>query len=66
MLCMMIDAVYVDMTTKQVVGIKPKSAFLPLFNLDEPVTAGEIILSTELTVAGVDSTQSPRPLCYVG
>ena len=34
MLQMMLDAVYIDMTTKEVVGLKPKATFLPLFNLD--------------------------------
>ena len=46
MLQMMLDAVYIDMTTKEVVGLKPKAAFLPLFNLDEPVKAGEVVLAT--------------------
>ena len=55
MLQMMLDAVYIDMTTKQVVGLKPKAAFLPLFNLDQPVKAGELVLTTDLTAGGVDS-----------
>ena len=55
MLHMMLDAVYVDMTTKEVVGLKPKAAFLPLFNLGEPVKTGELVLATELTIAAVDS-----------
>ena len=60
MLQMMLDAVYIDMTTKEVVGLKPKGAFLPLFNLDEPVKAGELVLTTELTAGALDSTLSPR------
>jgi len=55
---MMLDAVYIDMTTKELVGLKPKAAFLPLFNLGEPVTAGDHVLTTNLTAAGVDSTPS--------
>ena len=49
MLQMMLDAVYIDMATKEVVGLKPKAAFLPLFNLAGPVKAGEVILATNLT-----------------
>jgi len=62
MLQMMLDAVYIDMTTKEVVGLKPKAAFLPLFNLDEPVRAGEVVLATSLTAGALDSPQSPRLL----
>ncbi|MDP7085301.1 MAG: hypothetical protein QGH97_13235, partial [Dehalococcoidia bacterium] len=56
-----LDAVYIDMPTKQVVGLKPKAAFLPLFNLGEPVKAGEFVLATDLTAAGLDSSGTPRP-----
>ena len=59
---MMLDAVYIDMTTKEVVGLKPKAAFLPLFNLDEPVKAGEVVLATSLTAGALDSTPSPNTL----
>ena len=59
MLRMMLDAVYIDMTTKEVVGLKPKAAFLPLFNLDEPVKAGEVVLATSLTAGALDSTPTP-------
>ena len=62
MLRMMLDAVYIDMTTKEVVGLKPKAAFLPLFNLDEPVKAGEVVLATSLTSGALDSTPSPNTL----
>ena len=62
MLQMMLDAVYIDMTTKEVVGLKPKAAFLPLFHLDEPVRAGEVVLATSLTAGALDSPQSPRLL----
>jgi hypothetical protein len=58
MLQMMLDAVYIDMTTKEVVGLKPKAAFLPLFNLDEPVKAGEAVLATSLTAGALDSTSA--------
>ena len=58
MLQMMLDAVYIDMTTKEVVGLKPKAAFLPLFNLDEPVKAGEVVLATSLTAGALDSRSS--------
>ena len=44
LLKVMLDAVYVDMQTGKVVGIKPKPEFLPLFNLKEPVRAGEVVL----------------------
>ena len=59
MLPMMLDAVYIDMTTIQVIGLKPKAAFLPLSNLGEPVSAGELVLTTDLTAAGVDSPHLP-------
>ena len=48
MLHMMADAVYVDMKTKEVVGLKPKAAFLPLFNLGDPVNTGELDISGRL------------------
>ena len=56
MLQMMLDAVYIDMTTQEVVRLRPKSAFLPLVNLDEPVKAGELVLSTRLTAGPLDSS----------
>ena len=62
MLQMMLDAVYIDMTTKEVVGLKPKADFLPLFNLDEPVRAGEVVLATSLTAGALDSTPTPDTL----
>ncbi len=46
LITMMLDAVYVDMKTGEVVGVKPKPEFLPLFNLREPVKSGETILVT--------------------
>lgn len=46
LLTMMLDAVYVDMKNAEVVGVKPKPEFLPLFNLREPVKSGEAILVT--------------------
>ena len=46
LLTMMLDAVYVDMKSGEVVGVKPKPEFLPLFNLREPVKSGETILVT--------------------
>ena len=58
----MLYAVYIDMTTKEVVGLKPKAAFLHLFNLDEPVRAGETVLATSLTARALDSSPSPDTL----
>ena len=46
LLTMMLDAVYADMLTGEVVAVRPKPEFLPLFNLKEPVRAGELILVT--------------------
>jgi len=46
LLTMMLDAVYVDMKSGEVVGVKPKPEFLPLFNLREPVKSGEVVLVT--------------------
>ena len=36
MLGLMLQAVYVDTTTKEIVGLQAKPAFLTLFNLPEP------------------------------
>ena len=38
------------------VGLKPKAAFLSLFNLDGPLRAGEVVLATSLTAGTLDST----------
>ena len=50
------------MQAGDIVGVKPKPEFLPLFTLDEPVRAGETVLVT----ARVDSSRTPRPLSDVG
>ena len=55
MLRLMLEAIYVDLDTKQMVGVRPKPSFLPLFNLKEPVEAGEMLLTTRLTPSGLDS-----------
>ncbi|MCH9039575.1 MAG: recombinase family protein [Chloroflexi bacterium] len=56
MLRLMLEAVYVDMDTKEVVGLKPKPAFLPLFHLEQPVMANNnVVLTTNLTADGPDS-----------
>ena len=44
LLTMMLDAAYVEMKSGGVVGVKPKPEFLPLFNLKEPVRAGDQVL----------------------
>jgi hypothetical protein len=41
---LMLDAVYVDMPTGKVIGLKPKFAFPPLFNLEVPLEASEALL----------------------
>ena len=46
MLSIMLDGVYADMVQGLVLGIKPKPEFLPLFNLGEPVTTGDLELVT--------------------
>ena len=46
MLSLILDAVYVDMGQGLVLGLKPKPEFLPLFNLGEPVTTGDLVLVT--------------------
>jgi hypothetical protein len=55
MLRLMLETIYVDITTREVVGLKPKPSFLPLFNLEEPVSAGQVVLTTTLTPGGLDS-----------
>ena len=52
LLTMMLDAVYVDMAQGLVLGLKPKPEFLPLFNLDEPVTTDD----SELVTGGMEQT----------
>ena len=54
MLRLMLEAVYVDTVSKEVVGLKPKPSFLPLFSMKEPVKAGEFLLSTNLTAGDPD------------
>ena len=49
---LMLEAVYVDMETKEVVGLRPKSAFLPLFNLEQPAETEDFVLATKLTAGG--------------
>ena len=44
LLRMALEAVYVDMGSGKTVAIKPKPAFLPLFQLQEPVKAGSRVL----------------------
>ena len=46
LLSIMLDGVYVDMVQGLVFGIKPNPEFLPLFNLGEPVTTGNLELVT--------------------
>ncbi len=46
LLRMCLEAVYVDMESASLVALKPKPAFLPLFNLEEPVKAGTKLLVT--------------------
>ena len=55
LLTMMLDAVYVDMKNAEVVGVKPKPEFLPLFNLKEPVKSGKAVLVTR----GFEQSRSP-------
>jgi len=42
--------------TTHLLSQQPKAAFLPLFNLDEPVKAGEVVLATSLTAGALDSS----------
>ena len=58
MLSIMLDAVYVDMAQGLVLGLKPKPEFLPIFNLDEPVTTGY----SELVIGGMEQGRTiPEP-----
>ena len=38
------DAVYVNMATEEVLALKPRAAFLPLFQLVRPVISGTSVL----------------------
>jgi len=58
LLSIMLDGVYVDMVQGPVLGLKPKSEFLPPFNLDEPVTTGY----SELVIGGMEQGRTiPEP-----
>ena len=46
------------------VGLKPKAAFLSLFNLDGPLRAGEVVLATSLTAGTLDSTLARHLLTF--
>ena len=46
------------------VGLKPKAAFLSLFNLDGPLRAGEVVLATSLTAGTLDSTLARHQLTF--
>ena len=61
MLQMMLDAVYIDVAIKEVVALRLKAAFLPLFNLHEPVKTGELGHSNTLIDGALNSPSSPRP-----
>ena len=41
-----------------VVGLKLKATLLPLFNLDGPAKAGDVVLATSLTAAVLDPTST--------
>ena len=63
-LTMMLDAVYVEMKSGEVVGIKPKPEFLPLFNLKEPVRAGErVLVIGDPDRIRTDDLWLDRPVC---
>ena len=66
LLNMMLDAVYVDMAQRLVLGHKPKPEFLPLFNLGEPVTTGDSELVTggwsRLRATTVVGSTKPLPI----
>ena len=55
LLTIMLDAVNVDMKDAEIVGVKPKPEFLPLFNLKEPVRSGKTVLVT----GGIDQGRTP-------
>ena len=46
------------------VGLKPKAAFLSLFNLNGPLRAGEVALATSLTAGTLDSTLERHQLTF--
>ena len=50
MLSIMLDGVYVDMVQGLVFDLKPKTEFLPIFDLGEPVTTGD----SELVTGGME------------
>ena len=57
LLSIMLDGVYVDMVQGLVLGLKPKSEFLPIFALGEPVTTGD----SELVTGGMEQSRTiPR------
>ena len=64
LLTMMLDSVYVDMKGERIVGVKPKVEFLPLFNLREPVKAGEWnLVSGDPDGIRTHDLRRDRPIC---
>ena len=64
LLTMMLDAVYVDMNDGMIKGVKPKVEFLPLFNLKEPVKAGEWnLVSGDPDGIRTHDLRRDRPIC---
>ena len=57
---MMLDAVYAAMTRGLVLDLKPKPEVLPLFNLGEPVTAGD----AELVTGGMKQSPTAQQLTF--
>jgi hypothetical protein len=58
LLTMMLDSVHVDMAQGLVLVLEPKPEFLRLFNLNEPVTTGDL----ELVAGRLDSTLARHQL----
>ena len=61
LLSIMLDGVYVDMVQGLVFDLKPKTEFLPIFDLGEPVTTGD----SELVTEGMEQTPTPDTLLFV-
>ncbi len=64
MLQMMLEAVYVDVTRGEIVCLKPKPNFLPLFNLDAPIeTIAGVLVTGDPDGIRTHDLRRDRPIC---
>ena len=61
---MMLEAVYVDVAKGEIVCVRPKSNFLPLFNLEAPVeTRAGMLVTGDPDGIRTHDLRRDRPIC---